>query len=167
MFPSSGAEFLEFRSNNGNVSTPAFSFKPDYLLLAATGLNVTILQTGGNYNPSTSTQNGLIQFEFNPTINQTGTANQIVRSIYINPTLTSVVDYRAIEVTAGKSLFKEVIADGVVRLKNYTVVTLPTGVEGDTAYVTDATAPTYLGTLTGGGSVKCPVFFNGTAWVSH
>lgn len=56
---------------------------------------------------------------------------------------------------------------GVAQLKNYTVATLPVGVEGDTAYVTDATAPTYLGALVGGGAVKCPVFFNGTIWVSH
>ncbi|WP_281225941.1 beta strand repeat-containing protein [Flavobacterium aquiphilum] len=56
---------------------------------------------------------------------------------------------------------------GIVKLKQYTVATLPVGTQGDTAYVTDATSPTYLGTLTGGGSVKCPVFYNGTAWVSH
>ena len=56
---------------------------------------------------------------------------------------------------------------GVAQLKNYTVGTLPVGTEGDTAYVTDATAPTYLGALVGGGAVKCPVFFNGTIWVSH
>ena len=54
----------------------------------------------------------------------------------------------------------------------YTVATLPstagTGmVTGAFAYVTDATAPTYLGTLTGGGTVVCPVFYNGTAWVAH
>lgn len=48
----------------------------------------------------------------------------------------------------------------------YTVATLPTGVIGDYAYVTDATTPTYLGTLTGGGAVKCPVWYNGTTWVS-
>ena len=30
-----------------------------------------------------------------------------------------------------------------------------------------ATAPTYLGALTGGGAIKCAVFFNGTAWVSN
>ena len=53
-------------------------------------------------------------------------------------------------------------------LQNYTVATLPVSpTQGQIAYVTDATAPTYLGTLTGGGSVKCPVFFNGSAWVSH
>lgn len=54
-----------------------------------------------------------------------------------------------------------------VTLQGYTVATLPAGTIGMTAYVTDATAPTYLGTLTGGGSVVCPVFYNGSAWVSH
>jgi len=56
---------------------------------------------------------------------------------------------------------------GTVRLKNYTVATLPTGVQGDTAYVTDALTPTYLGILVGGGAVVTPVFYNGTTWVSH
>ena len=51
--------------------------------------------------------------------------------------------------------------------KAYTVSTLPTaGTQGRRAWVTDATAPTFLGTLTGGGSVVCPVFDNGTAWVA-
>ena len=54
----------------------------------------------------------------------------------------------------------------VIRTAAYTVATLPTGTQGDRAYVTDATTPTYLGTLTGGGAVKCPVFYNGSAWVS-
>jgi len=54
----------------------------------------------------------------------------------------------------------------IARLKSYTVATLPVGTAGDTAYVTDATAPTYLGALTGGGAVVCPVFYNGSAWVS-
>ncbi len=54
----------------------------------------------------------------------------------------------------------------VVRLKGYTVATLPSGTQGDTAYVTDATAPTYLGSLTGSGSVVCRVFYNGSVWVS-
>ncbi len=64
--------------------------------------------------------------------------------------------------------FSDPIAAGsTVRLKQYTVGTLPGGVQGDMAYVTDATAPTYLGALTGGGAVTCPVFYNGSAWVSH
>lgn len=60
-----------------------------------------------------------------------------------------------------------IVAGGVVRLKSYTVATLPSGTAGDTAYVTDSTAPTYNGALTGGGSVGVPVFYNGSAWVSH
>lgn len=49
----------------------------------------------------------------------------------------------------------------------FTVATLPAaGTQGRRAWVTDATSPTFLGTLTGGGSVVCPVFDNGTAWVS-
>jgi len=48
----------------------------------------------------------------------------------------------------------------------YTVATLPAGVTGARAYVTDATAPTYNGALTGGGTVVVPVFYNGSAWVS-
>lgn len=59
------------------------------------------------------------------------------------------------------------ISTNIVRLKGYTVATLPTGTIGDTAYVTDATAPTYLGTLVGGGAINTPVFYNGTAWVSY
>jgi hypothetical protein len=56
---------------------------------------------------------------------------------------------------------------GTVRTEGYTVATLPAaGVAGRRAYVTDATLPTYLGALTGGGAVVCPVFDNGTAWVS-
>ena len=53
------------------------------------------------------------------------------------------------------------------RLKEYTVATLPTGSAGDQAYVTDATTPTYLTALTGGGAVVCPVMHNGTIWISH
>ena len=53
-----------------------------------------------------------------------------------------------------------------VATSGYTVATLPTGVAGMRAYVTDATTPAYLAALTGGGAVACPVFFNGTAWLS-
>jgi hypothetical protein len=64
--------------------------------------------------------------------------------------------------TAGTGVFS-----GPVTLPGYTVATLPAGTVGMTAYVTDATAPTYLGALTGGGAVVCPVFYNGSAWISH
>jgi hypothetical protein len=53
------------------------------------------------------------------------------------------------------------------RLKGYTVATLPAGMQGDTAYVTDALNPTYLGVVVGGGTTITPVFFNGTNWVAY
>jgi hypothetical protein len=39
------------------------------------------------------------------TINQQGTSNGISRGIYINPTLTSAVDFRAIETASGNVVF--------------------------------------------------------------
>jgi len=58
---------------------------------------------------------------------------------------------------------------GVARLTSYTVSTLPacaTVGAGSIAFVTDATAPTYNGTLTGGGAVGVPVACDGTNWHS-
>ena len=57
------------------------------------------------------------------------------------------------------------VQNGPVRLKGYTVSTLPSGTVGMLAYVTDAVACTFLGALAGSGSVVCPVFYNGSAWV--
>lgn len=51
-----------------------------------------------------------------------------------------------------------------------TVETLPPCAAANQYYwavVTDATTPTYLGALTGGGSVVVPVFCDGTSWTSH
>ncbi len=58
-------------------------------------------------------------------------------------------------------------SSATIKPGGYTVATLPAGSVGMHAYVTDATTPTYLGALVGGGAVTCPVFYNGTAWVSH
>jgi hypothetical protein len=59
------------------------------------------------------------------------------------------------------------IANSIIRLKAYTVGTLPTGTQGDTAFVTDALAPTFLATVVGGGAIATPVFYNGTNWVAQ
>ncbi len=56
---------------------------------------------------------------------------------------------------------------GIIPSK-FTVATLPTcnsTTEGLRETVTDATAPTWLGALTGGGTVVAPAFCNGSAWV--
>lgn len=72
-------------------------------------------------------------------------------------------------VTASNGTFSgNIIASGatsVVRLKGYTVATLPSGTQGDNAFVTDALAPTILNTVVGGGAVVVRVFYNGTNWI--
>ena len=45
--------------------------------------------------------------QVNPTINQTGGANGITRGLYINPTITSASDFRAIETTQGRNIFTD------------------------------------------------------------
>lgn len=61
-----------------------------------------------------------------------------------------------------------IVSGATIQPHVYTVSGLPAaGSAGRTAYVTDATAPTYLGTLIGGGTTGTPVVDNGTAWVSY
>lgn len=51
-------------------------------------------------------------------------------------------------------------------LKGYTVATLPTGTQGDTAFVTDSLLPSFGATIAGGGAVVQEVFYNGTNWIA-
>lgn len=54
------------------------------------------------------------------------------------------------------------------RLLGYTVATLPASPSiGTMAYVTDADSPSYLANVIGGGSIFCPVIYNGTNWICH
>lgn len=73
------------------------------------------------------------------------------------------------EMTGGNlnlSTLGTITFDKPVRLKNFTVATLPAGTQGDTAFVTDSLTPTFLSVLVGGGTVVTPVFYNGTNWVT-
>lgn len=81
-------------------------------------------------------------------------------------TNATITNSMALWVQGGTSRFGgNIILDSTLRLKNYTVATLPAGVQGDKAFVTDALAPTYLVTVAGGGTVVTEVFYNGTNWV--
>lgn len=109
-------------------------------------------------------------FAFKPILNMTGSANHT--DLLINRTETSLGSgaHKFFDLqVSGASKFSIrndglVIADAPVRMKSYTVATLPTGTTGDRAIVTDATAPAFLGALTGGGAVTCPVFYDGAGW---
>ena len=54
---------------------------------------------------------------------------------------------------------------GTIKTLGYTVATLPTGVVGARAYVTDALAPTFGAIVVTGGAITIPVFYNGTNWI--
>lgn len=77
------------------------------------------------------------------------------------------------QITAGVNILSvtadNVIANKPVTLKSYTVATLPSAAAntGAICYVTDASAPTYNATVTGGGAVLTIVFSNGTNWTCH
>lgn len=96
----------------------------------------TLAHTTGNANPlivgiafaPTSGSGVLNQLNVSGAINQTGGANGITRGIYVNPTLTAAADYRAIEVSAGKSVFQAVegttvTASGTITTRNSTTAT--------------------------------------------
>ena len=60
-------------------------------------------------------------------------------------------------------------ADACIVGGPYTVDSLPPAtpmLHGAHTFVTDATSPTFLGALTGGGTIVCPVFCDGATWVS-
>ena len=81
-----------------------------------------------------------------------------------------IVSAGATQLNGGATVSTSLTVDGLLKLKAYTVATLSTcngASVGSMVYVTDATAPTYNGTLTGGGAVVVPVFCDGTNWTSH
>lgn len=77
------------------------------------------------------------------------------------------VTFDAVGSGAAFTFSDKVSVSNPVNLKGYTVATLPAGVTGDVAYVTDALAPSFLVTIVGGGSVVTPVFYNGANWVAQ
>lgn len=96
-----------------------------------------------------------------------GTSNATGFGIATNGTLRVSINSAGLTTMGnGLNVTGAMSASTTLKSGGYIVATLPTGTAGERAYVTDATTPTYLGTLTGGGSVVCPVFKNATAWVS-
>jgi len=82
-----------------------------------------------DYSPTSGTGT-IIGLELVPTINQTGGANGITRGIYINPTLTAVADFRAIEVANGITILgAATTAKASLRIPSGTAPTSP--VNGD------------------------------------
>ena len=127
--------------------------------------NVGIGDKSGRYIADGTTNNSISDNSVYIGANTKALANNQTNQIVIGYDATGAGSNTA---TIGNtSIVKTVLRGVIAHSTSYTVATLPTGALGDTAFVTDAVAPTYLGALTGGGSVACQVFHNGTNWVSH
>jgi hypothetical protein len=87
-------------------------------LSATSGLQEMVRVTG-NFAPTSGTAlfNTL---QLNHTINQTGGANGITRGLYINPTLTSAADFRAIETVTGNNLLNSTSGNTSIGLSTNT-----------------------------------------------
>jgi hypothetical protein len=103
----SGAYFdsviqLGFASTNTNTS--AFSNSTAFPRYSQNNSINRIFYDNGTYNPTSGTGT-YSAFETRVVINQTGGANGITRGLYVNPTLTSAADFRAIETARGNVVF--------------------------------------------------------------
>ena len=126
--PNNGPLLMDLQTNgssqlsvtwNGNVTSPNTISANNFVVQGAnnnggTSINITptfIYTTGNSYGmnltSSVSPSSGNMiwaGYAFQPTINQTGSASGITRGFYVNPTLTSAYDFRAIEVVNGKTI---------------------------------------------------------------
>lgn len=137
-------------TENANFTTGNFNSNSGSTQLNSAGSNININSDG-----SVSLYSGIEMISLGNNTN----------NLFIEPSTNSTI-YR---LPTDKQAGDYILATTDDFSKRYTVSSLPTptGSEPVFAIVTDATAPTYLGTLTGGGSVVCPVFYDGVSWKSH
>lgn len=157
---------------NSNPSTQATAFTITQFTHYATTFNTLGAGSAITTQYAFHAASGLTQATNNRAfvgdITSSGTANW---NAYMAGTAPNYFNGYTVLGTTAQSGSNQLTVAGGVGMTNetyttsYTVATLPAGVQGMRAYVTDATAPTFMGTLTGGGAVKCPVFYNGSAWV--
>lgn len=85
----------------------------------------------------------------------------------LNATAATSTTTGGLTVVGGLGVGGKAYFGAPVNLPGYAIASLPSGVLGDTAYVTDqlTTCAVIGAALTPGGSAKCPAFFNGSAWV--
>lgn len=138
------AAIIRFTSQGGSNTGSTYPGR-GFVIDNANGGNVMSHITGSfdlissptNYTPASGT-GSFNFFTINNTINQTSGATGITRGVYINPTLTTTFDYRAIEVTSGSIVlpYLAVSANYAIKTSDYLInvtsgvvtTTLPTAV---------------------------------------
>jgi hypothetical protein len=124
-----------FYSSTGGFSSMVANY--DTGVAAVTG-NYNGFGITRPFNPTSgvTTYNG---YHFNATINQTGGANGITRGLFINPTLTSAADFRAIDVVNGSVVlpYRAETSNYAIRTSDYLI--------NITSGIVTATLPTAVG----------------------
>jgi hypothetical protein len=117
--------------------------------------------SSATFNP-TSGNGTFTSYNSNPTINQTGGSIGTTRGLYVNPTLTSAFDFRAIETTLGNVMLNTVGGNTLIGTSTNSIYKLDvngtTRLRGNT--IISATTSTALGstlTVVGSGSTQ-PIF---------
>ena len=161
LLSSTGLAVTGTLSSTGLFTAPRFAWTGDAIgtqgVVATDSTFNKIISASSAYGISTNNAGGLdiMANQDSQAIRMyAGTANNA------SPPAIATVSSTGLAVTGAIS------ATTTIKTGGYTVATLPAGTVGMRTYVTDATAPTYNGVLTGGGAVTVPVFYNGTAWVS-
>jgi hypothetical protein len=128
---------------------------------------------GGEYNPGSGSST-FTDVYVAPVI--TGTSSGATTAFTVAPTITTtnltglnlIADFQSAPGTSQVNIDYHGDINTAV-LKSAAGTALPTcnsTTKGSRNVVSDATAPTYLGTYTSGGAVVAPVFCNGTNWVT-
>jgi hypothetical protein len=130
---------------------------------------LTVQQTDGS-NPADLACNSLKACANEIFLNQAGSALEMDRAyaLHFNPgsPVSNGPDTGIRSPSAGVIEFNNGSAGGkcVGQLNAYTFATLPTGVVGMYAYISDSTVNTWGTTIAGGGANKVLAWYNGTNW---
>lgn len=163
--------YIAFLGAVAGSGTPAPTF-------AATGFDPTIgmdFQTNGRgqYNFYDLSKTRLL-VRFNDAGSITAGGNSIILNANdagVSPSVAAGGVDTNIDLTLSAKGTGSVVAAAPVRLKSYTVATLPAcgaSLNDAMAAVTDSAAsPVYNNTVAGGGSTRVPVYCNGTNWTYH
>lgn len=157
--------------NRITITAHGFGATNSYVILkySTTGTPIGGLNNGLVYQFQIIDAN-TIQYVSNLSSVGTDTHTFTPQFIYNNVTVlgASAEATKSNQVTLGDSNITEVKTSGTYVSGGYTVATLPTGVTGARAYVTDSnvTASGNFGaTVAGGGANVVPVFYDGSNWI--
>lgn len=108
-----GTGGINIQNSGGTTSIPSLTVTTA-TVLSSTAANQVTQRIVGNFTVSSAGTNTFHTLDIGGTINQT-THTGITRSIYVNPTLTAVADFRGIEINVSSSHYALYTASGRVR----------------------------------------------------